>query len=151
MSDMEKAAALANAEAALKAAREHLSEVEFARAADRAEVEKRHSGPVAEASRAVSLARAEVQRAIAAATPDHEWEGRTVERVAVTHDRWSHRETSRTTIRGIVYTAKPGVDCGPGHNSWRKPAPGTAMVRLLKKDGKPGLKSEEMRGRWSLV
>jgi len=87
----------------------------------------------------------------AAAT--HEWVGKKVVRTEVKYKRWGPDE--KTQVYGIVEIVGPS-------NPWSGRAysavsAGDPVVRLLKKDGKPGLKHERLCGisgshsLWSLV
>lgn len=76
----------------------------------------------------------------------HEWEGKTVVADVIDLDRWSSVSRKKGEVRGVVFTARHGDDFGPGF-TYGKPMPGTPMVRLLKKNGEPGLKCERMQDR----
>lgn len=115
------------------------------------EVRQRHAPLIAAAERTYREAVQAHRAARSEATPDHEWEGRRVFREDVQRDNWSRTVIERKRIEGVVFTYRPGVDLGPGHK-WNRPEIGQPYVRLLKKDGTPGAKTERLGGaKWGLV
>lgn len=82
------------------------------------------------------------------AQPDHEWEGRRVFRMEPQGRSYQRLPDKR--IEGIVETYRSTSDVPMSTPSYRLPAIGEAIVRLLKKDGTPGAKFEKLdRGCWS--
>lgn len=89
-------------------------------------------------------------------SPRHEWDGRKVERKEKIYQRFSSRDDRVETVYGIVETRTRETKFADNAPSYRLPEMGEAFVRLLKKDGKPGMKFEPMTHgfdrnvRWSL-
>lgn len=81
----------------------------------------------------------------------HEWDGRKVKRLERKFSRgFSAREISREMIFGVVETVTSKTTWPDNTASWRKPGIGSAIVRLLKKDGSPGVKWEMLeRGQYA--
>lgn len=134
-------------EAARKAradAESHLREIERERDAAinaaKSKITEEYRERVHAASNAYNAA-ARAQREIEnAAVQPHEWEGKTVVAYTYPRDRWTGKkyENGKPTVRrGVVFTRKHGDDLGPGN---RRVPHGTPMIRLLKKDGTPGVK-----------
>lgn len=141
------------AQAALDAADRALSQAVRCMDEEIAAVKARHEPSIRLAKEAFTSAAQALREAESAATPDHEWEGKTVCR---TVEEWSgprwNRQSTKTTERGVVFTYRHGIDLGPGW-TWSTPAIGEPMVRLLKKDGKPGVKTVRLKnggGPWTL-
>jgi hypothetical protein len=136
--------AIAAAKAAVEAAHAEQTRLDREESRELGEVRERYREPKIAVARAYAEARRALAEAQSAAAPDHELEGKTVYRI----ERESHRFGSRFTdklVAGVVFTYRPGVDLGPGH-TYNKPMVGDPMVRLLKKDGKPGAKCERFLG-----
>lgn len=73
----------------------------------------------------------------------HEWEGRTVTRQVSLRNApgWDLRTT---TERGVVEVVRIGTEFPANTPSYSRPPIGTTIVRMLKKDGTPGLKFERL-------
>lgn len=134
------------AKAALDAARKSLRDAEDARSAEIDAVKAKHAPAIDASNKAVNAAAQALREAENAATPDHEWEGTTVCRTVEkwSGSGWTRRKIGETTERGVVFTYRHGIDLGPGW-TWDRPNPGEPMVRLLKKDGKPGLRTVKLK------
>lgn len=113
------------------------------------EVEERRASELS----AVRQARTAVQRDLLAAKdrlPDHEWTGKRV------YKMMSRGGFRREPVRvdGIVETVRSTTVWPDNISRYRMIAIGKPLVRLLKADGKPGVKFEEMNGEhhgWKLV
>lgn len=138
---------LEEAKAALVTATGHRSAVKAKMDAERAAVQNAFADRIREAEMAVSAARVALAAAESAATPDHPWEGKRVIRWEIEMWRFSSKERSRTLVKGIVRTKRPGFyPAGPYEVTHA--STGTPLVLLLKKDGTTGLKAEAL-GRFS--
>jgi hypothetical protein len=80
----------------------------------------------------------------------HPWVGK---KVCRTVERLSYRNTVRDakTVYGVIEICTPSSRFPEGTASWRLPQPGAAFVRLLKKDGTPGLGFATDVNDWKLV
>jgi len=120
------------------------------------EVKAKRSDGLSEISRRLSALKREQQEARDAAVVPHEWEGRKVTRDEVKYSRsWRGGEKSRTPVFGIVETATSQTQ-SPANCRYSVPRVGLPIVRLLKKDGTPGLKFEtlaryEHQEQWKLA
>lgn len=127
--------------ASVEAAKSAEREAEVVLAASRLALETevkalraKHEPIIQAADKALRDAKRQRADAESSATPDHPWEGQTVE-----GPESSWRRNS-DIVRGVVFTYRPGTVLGPGH-TYSRPEVGDRFVRLLKKDGKPGLRS----------
>lgn len=85
------------------------------------------------------------------ATASHEWEGRKVVR---TSERYKSVWATRTTTvveYGVVEVARSNTQFPANLRAWGLPKLGKPFVRLLKKDGKLGLKFESFTDDWQLA
>lgn len=80
--------------------------------------------------------------------PRHKWEWRKVERKEKIYQRFSSAVLRTETVYGIVETRTRETKFADNLSSYRLPEIGVAFVRLLKKDGKPGLKFESINHGW---
>lgn len=109
------------------------------------------------AERAVGEAEQQLRVAQNEAVTPHEWEGKTVTRREYEMKRWASGRTGKyTDFTGVVFTYRNGDQLGRGQ--WGNV--GQAHVRLIKKDGTPGLKTERLASmdyhsapecRWHLI
>lgn len=106
----------------------------------------------------VSAARANIEAAVQAhrnareGLPDHPWVGRRVYQMQET--RMSVWEPSkRVRVEGVVETVRSGTPFAENLTDYKTPKIGDHIVRLLKKDGKLGIKFAGMTQRsvWLLV
>lgn len=83
----------------------------------------------------------------------HPWTGKKVEREEITYSRgnWTRCETGRKTLVGIVETVTSRTEFAANESRYGRPGIGAPIVRLLKKDGSPGLKYERLHSNWKLV
>lgn len=139
------------ARAALNAAEKARNEASRQLAAEIDAVRAEHVPAILEAQNAVNAAAQALREAENAATPDHEWEGKTVCR---TVDLWRNgRVIGEIHERGVVFTYRHGIDLGPG---WplTNPQLGEPIVGLLRKDGKRAVRTvrldNELGGPWTL-
>jgi len=139
--------AIQSAQDALAKAQKAVSEALSAKYAAVQAVEAEHAPVVRAAQSAVCAAQTALKEAQSAASPDHEWEGKTVYRVDRKYDRWSSARFTDKKLVGTVFTYRPGMDLGPGNNGGYHTV-GATWVRLHKKDGKPGARCERLKGRW---
>lgn len=142
------------AQEAVEIAKRALSEVEREKRAAVYAVELEWWPKIGEATRALGEANRALRQAENAATADHEWTGRRVYRIEEHFSGgWSRKKIGETRIEGIVETYRHGVTLGRGHRGWC--GVGEPIVRLLKKDGTPGLKTENLDrtfgGEWKLA
>ncbi|KAK0332810.1 hypothetical protein LTR94_023422 [Friedmanniomyces endolithicus] len=94
------------------------------------------------AREAISQAESAIQLAENEAVKPHEWTGLKVTRREYETRRWGNGRTGKVTdYFGVVFTYRNGDPLARGMGYC--PA-GTAIVRLLKKDGTPGLKMERL-------
>ena len=146
--------AVQQAEAALTEARKALRETGAARDTAVNAVRDEWRLTVAAAERVEREAAAALAAAKSAAAPDHEWTGKKVFRIEEEFARFSNprRKIGETRFDGIVETYRPGTSLGRGHHVYTI---GTPIVRLLKKDGTPGAKTENLArtygGEWKLA
>ena len=113
------------------------------------EIDQRRRSELVAARDVLSAANASLQEALDA-QPPHEWDGRRVFRVETKCARWSRVVISMTRHEGVVETRR-GFTQFPGNTArYNLPMMGAGFVRLLKKDGTPGLKFESLQG-WRLV
>lgn len=113
----------------------NLGRLRSSKRAEMVAVEQRYEPEIDTATRELVEAKRALESHISSATPDHEHEGRRVtklERVGPWH---------RTEVRifGIIETMRVGTKM-PQNCKYGLPKIGAAFVRLLKKDGTPGLK-----------
>lgn len=83
------------------------------------------------------------------ATPDHEWEGRKVFRMESVGR--SYQRLTPIRVEGIVETVRVGAQFAKNLSRYSTPNIGDVIVRLLKKDGSPGLKFSGRVRDWKLV
>jgi hypothetical protein len=141
------------ARAAIQAARQAMKVAEAGRAAAVSAVRDEWQPAIFAAERAEREAVAALAAAESAAAPDHEWTGKRVFRVEdIMAGGWSRTKVGEKRYEGIVETYRPGVALGRGHYCYTF---GEPIVRLLKKDGTPGAKTEGLKrsfgGDWQLV
>lgn len=115
-------------------------------AAARVEIEARHRETV-DAARAVRRAAAERLRIAKDAVPDHPWTGKIVTKTTSEGPTWSRRVK---VLIGVVETVRSDT-VFPNNVRYRRPRVGDPLVRLLGKNGKPGLRFDDMRWGWSLA
>lgn len=77
--------------------------------------------------------------------PAHEWEGRRVFRMRARGRSWERLLPQR--IEGVVETVRSDAKFADNLSRYSCPSVGAVIVRLLKKDGSPGLKFEPF-GTW---
>lgn len=90
------------------------------------------------------------QRALAVAmdrTPDHPWTGKRVYRTEPQGRSWERLPDKQ--IEGVVETRRSNTQFPLNAADYRLPSIGSGFVRLLNKDGKPGLKFEELQRSWN--
>lgn len=82
--------------------------------------------------------------------PDHAWTGRRVFKMEATGPSWS-RETKR--VDGVVEMRRSSTPFPGNAADYSLPALGEAFVRLVKKDGTPGLQFARLHSHrgWKLV
>lgn len=143
---------LDEAKAALREAENALYEAERARnrVADvaRNAVHEKFAGqinPLREAAAAARMAVTQVKNAV----PDHEWEGLKVFRMV--SRGYSFQRLSPSRVEGIVETVRIGTRFAENLSHYSTPEIGDVIVRLLKKDGTPGLKFENRDKDWKLA
>lgn len=140
------------AQEAVEIAERALSEVEREKSAAVYAVELEWRPKIGEATRALGEAKRALRQAENAATPDHEWTGKKVYRIEECFSRRSYKKIGETRLEGVVETYRHGVTLGRGHYVYKI---GQPIVRLLKKDGTPGLKTENLDrtfgGEWKLA
>ena len=122
---------------------------EVVREERRAVIDK-YSDACHEILRKQGAAKQALQDAEAAAVVPHKYEGEKV------FQQRSHRswETPKEPVFGIIQTYTPGVLLPDNTANYAKPRIGSVIVRLLKKNGKPGLKIDRgfnSWGGWKLV
>lgn len=87
----------------------------------------------------------------------HEWDGKKVYREEKIYGRYGSGVKLIERIEGIVETVTRDTEFAENLGSWRRPALGAPIVRLLKKDGTPGKKFERLNNtgfgdtQWLLV
>lgn len=101
---------------------------------------------IAGAQLAYHDARTVTKEAETAAAVDHEWEGKVVRREL----RRRYGDKGPRYERGVVITYRPGVSLPANIGSYRKPAIGQPIIRLLKQNGEPGVLFERMTESWQL-
>lgn len=139
MSDIEQAKAAV--EAADRARRAVEREIRDAEEAAKAAIRAQFDARLKAAWEGVNDARA----ALVAAqdqTPDHPWTGKRVFRMEQRGRVWERRTPIR--IEGIVETVRSTTVFPENTAQWRCPGIGQPIVRLLKKDGSPSKRFEEM-------
>lgn len=141
------------AEAALNQERD--AEIRAAKEAIEAKYRERLAAAVEVKQQAFKALRAaEADRARANA---HEWEGKTVERAIYVWDRMYRNCTQRGTERGVVFTYTGFEEYPETMSKWGAPKVGETWVRLLKKNGKPGIRVVKLKesrlecGPWKLA
>lgn len=144
MSDAIKAAEVAVSEA--NAALTKITNTLYAdkRAAE-AEVVARHADALSAARKVL----ADAERALRDAKdtlPDHPWTGKRVFKME--HHGPSYRRLPQRRVEGIVETVRSTTAFAVNVGTWRRPAVGTPLVRLLKKDGSPALGFDGLSNRW---
>jgi len=115
-------------------------------------IQAKHAGALRDAN----LVYSQAKRALTAAkdaTPDHPWTGKRVFREETIRHRWSTTVARVDRFEGIVETFRSTTSTPANMSAWGRPEIGTPIVRLLKKDGSPGVKFEIMREHkaWKLV
>lgn len=87
------------------------------------------------------------------AAASHEWEGKKVTRMDRKYrgSRAWNRAYEEVPIYGVVEVTRSGTNFAENLANWRRPALGVAFVRLLKKDGTPGMKIENLNTSWKLA
>lgn len=137
--------ALADIEA-LKAA--HVAASEALRAASRARLEAQRAVdaehvPIIEKAKAALEGAQRAYDEAKAAQATHPWVGKAVARTVEKNVGSIWRDVKeRIEERGIVEIVSPTNPWGG--RKYQAPDPGTPVVRLLKKDGKPGAKHEQL-------
>lgn len=112
--------------------------------AARDEIQERYADRMAGARLAERDAATALQVAENAAVKPHEWDGKRVVRDEHRGTEWGRSlGIGKNAFRGVVFTYKHGDDLG-NVRSYNLPHPGTAMVRLLKKDGTVGKKVQKL-------
>lgn len=140
----EAAAALSAAEDAVyKVQRRVNAEVQVAADAVRA----KHSAELSEAANGVRAARQTLNSA-KEQLPDHPWTGKRVFHLVSRGHVWQKLQPDR--VEGIVETRRAGTSFPANAAYYSIPATGEGFVRLLKKDGTPGVKFDRIRG-WKLA
>lgn len=104
-----------------------------------------------ERRRLASIALTDAQRAVEAAkiaeANNHPLIGKKVSKT-ITEAYARGTKTRDIVTFGIVEVMAPGVEMPGNVSHWRLPNHGEVFVRLLKADGKPGLKIENLHSRW---
>jgi hypothetical protein len=141
------------ARAAIQAARQAMKVAEAGRAAAVSAVRDEWQPAIFAAERAEREAVAALAAAESAAAPDHEWTGKRVFRVEDIMGRGGRpQKVGEKRYEGVVEVYRPGAALGRGHYCYTI---GTPIVRLLKKDGTPGAKTENLErsfnDQWQLV
>jgi hypothetical protein len=94
----------------------------------------------------------QAHRAAVAAAGSHEWEGKRVYREKPLYSsKWASRPYGKVPVEGIVEIRRLDTKFAENIN-YGLPSLGQAFVRLLKKDGKPGIAIERLGNfEWSLA
>jgi hypothetical protein len=108
-------------------------------------VRKRHEAVLVAAQQGRSAARIALTAAQDAG-PEHEWTGQRVTKLV---PNWKYgRLQSTETLTGIVETVRSTTEFAGNLPLYGRPRIGDPIVRLLKKDGTPGLKFERLHGNY---
>lgn len=111
--------------------------------AARAEIEAAHREATDAASAAAMSARATLQQ-VKDATPDHPWTGKRVFKMVRQGRSYENRPAAR--IDGVVETVRSQTPFPANTGLYSRPPVGAPLVRLLTKDGSPGVRFDSMRG-----
>lgn len=106
------------------------------------EVEARHAEAIEVARHALHAATS-AHRASEDVLAAHPWEGKRVYRMERVHGvYWSSRPVPSVRVEGIFEVYRSNTLLPETWSKWRMPEIGQCLVRLAKKDGKPGKKIE---------
>ncbi len=142
------------AQAEVKRCNKALSELRITMEEELAEVRRRFFDPIRDAQNALATATSAREVAQSEAAPDHEWTGKRVFKMedTVLKSSFGWQKIGEKRVEGVVEMMRPGVTWP---QKYRIPDVGEPFVRLLKKDGKPGVKCEHFMSwrdvRWQLV
>ena len=109
----------------------------------KAEIQARHADAISAVAQVFRDAR-EVLRIAKDAVADYPWAGKRVFKMAPGSYSWD-RNPRMVRVEGLVETMRSTTELPGNASRWNRPPIGSPIVRLLKKDGTPGLKFETMR------
>lgn len=132
-------------EAAITAANENLNALQDAMSAEIRAIKDRHGDGIRAAKSALYDAESALKEAKSAAAA-HPWEGRKVYKDVPIYSGWSSKQARTERVYGIVEVCRLGTAFAVAVASYSRPSLGRPFVRLLKKDGTPGLKFDRATG-----
>jgi hypothetical protein len=139
-------AAVEELKAAIAAAFANVRALEAAQAEEIKAVKDKHSDGIWAAKKALGQAELALKEAVSNAA-SHPWEGKKVYRsIPIYASKWSSKQTGTKRVYGVVEVFRLGTVFADNTSSWSRPSLGNAFVRLLKKDGTPGVKIDRDRG-----
>jgi hypothetical protein len=133
-------AAVEELKAAIAAASANVAALEAAQAEEIKAVKDKHGDGIWAAKKALGKAELALKEATSNAA-SHPWEGKKVYRTEpVFASQWSGKQVGTKRIYGVVEVCRLDTAFADNTSSWGRPSLGNSFVRLLKKDGTPGVK-----------